>query len=227
MLTERRPGTARGLVNKVPAVLLAFWIIKVLATTVGETAADWLANDVGLGLAGTTWVMSGLLVVVLAAQFGTTRYVPAVYWSAVVVISVVGTLVTDILTDDLDYGIAVGLRVVIAVAGQLILDDIQPAVVVQGLRRGTRPARQVVRREHIGEILRKRLVAQSAGDLFQRVPGRGGLFGSTTTPVRAYISPAKKTLISAMRKVNAMAAEKSASVFNTLPAAASTSVSSI
>ncbi len=111
MLTARRPGTAVVLMNKVPAVTLAFWVIKVLATTVGETAADWLANDVGLGLGGTTWLMSGLLVVALAAQFGTTRYVPAVYWSAVVVISVVGTLVTDILTDDLDVRLGVSTTV--------------------------------------------------------------------------------------------------------------------
>ena len=83
----------------VPEVTLYFWIIKVLATTIGETAADYLADNVGLGLTGTTWVMSGLLVVVLVFQFRARRYVPTIYWMVVVVLSVVGTLITDNLTD--------------------------------------------------------------------------------------------------------------------------------
>lgn len=87
--------------NKVPAVTLLFWVVKVLATTVGETAADFLNGTVGLGLTGTSLVMSALLAVALVAQFRTRRYVAGVYWTTVVLISVVGTLVTDNLTDNL------------------------------------------------------------------------------------------------------------------------------
>lgn len=93
-------STARRMLNKVPEVTLYFWVIKILATTVGETFADYLNTTLGLGLGGTTWVMSGALAVVLAAQFSVTRYVPAVYWTAVVLISIVGTLITDNLTDN-------------------------------------------------------------------------------------------------------------------------------
>ena len=53
----------------------------------------------GLGLTGTTWVMSVVLVVVLFFQFRLRRYVPLVYWLAVVLLSIVGTLITDNLTD--------------------------------------------------------------------------------------------------------------------------------
>lgn len=92
---------ARWLLNKVPEITLAFWIIKVLATTVGETAADFLDSNVGLGLSGTTLVMAAILAVCLGFQFRLPRYVPAVYWLAVVLISVVGTLITDNLVDNL------------------------------------------------------------------------------------------------------------------------------
>jgi uncharacterized membrane-anchored protein len=91
----------RTLLNKVPEVTVFFWVIKVLATTVGETAADFLADNVGLGLGGTTLLMTAVLVVVLGIQFRLPRYVPAVYWLTVVLISVVGTLITDNLTDAL------------------------------------------------------------------------------------------------------------------------------
>ena len=95
------PRTARTMLNKVPEVTLYFWIIKILATTVGETAADFLSDTMGLGLTVTTWVASGVLAIVLVLQFRTRRYIPWNYWLAVVVISIVGTLITDSLVDNL------------------------------------------------------------------------------------------------------------------------------
>ena len=85
---------------KVPEVTLFFWIIKVLATTIGETAADYLNTNLNLGLTGTSLVMGALLVAVLIVQFSLKKYVPVVYWIAIVLISVVGTLITDNLTDN-------------------------------------------------------------------------------------------------------------------------------
>jgi uncharacterized membrane-anchored protein len=95
-----RAEAARRLLNKVPQVTIFFWIIKVLATTVGETAADFLAENLNLGLTNTTYIMGALLVVALIMQFRTPRYVPGIYWVAVVLISIVGTLVTDNLVDN-------------------------------------------------------------------------------------------------------------------------------
>jgi uncharacterized membrane-anchored protein len=94
----------RRMLNKVPEVTVYFWIIKVLSTTVGETAADNLNEKLSLGLSGTTYVMSALLIVSLFFQFRTRKYVPGVYWLAVVLISIVGTLITDNLTDN--YNVA-------------------------------------------------------------------------------------------------------------------------
>lgn len=96
------PGTARQLLSKVPEVTIWFWIIKVLATTVGETFADYLNETLGYGLTKTTWVMGVALAIVLVAQFAVRRYVPPVYWLAVVLLSIFGTLITDNLTDGHD-----------------------------------------------------------------------------------------------------------------------------
>src|SRR6476620_7035506 len=90
----------RRMLNKVPEVTLYFWIIKILCTTVGETFADNLNTNLGLGLTGTTYVMGALLVVVLFFQFRARKYIPGIYWLGVVLISVVGTLITDNLTDN-------------------------------------------------------------------------------------------------------------------------------
>ncbi|MGW2230022.1 COG4705 family protein [Streptomyces formicae] len=87
--------------NKVPEVTVYFWIIKVLCTTVGETAADLLDEKAGLGLTGVSLLMSALLAGVLVAQFRTHAYRAGVYWLAVALISVVGTLISDNLTDNM------------------------------------------------------------------------------------------------------------------------------
>ncbi len=88
------------MLSKVPEVTIYFWIIKVLCTTVGETAADFLNINLHLGLTVTTIVISGFLAVALFAQFRLHRYVPGIYWLAVVLISIVGTLITDNLVDN-------------------------------------------------------------------------------------------------------------------------------
>ena len=87
--------------NRVPTITISFWLIKLLAVTVGETAADYLAINLGYGLATTTWFMTAVLAVALAFQFAQKRYVPLPYWVAVVLISVVGTLITDNMVDNL------------------------------------------------------------------------------------------------------------------------------
>lgn len=95
-LEKRQVGK---LLSKVPEVTVYFWIIKVLCTTVGETAADFLNMGLGFGLGGTSVVMGVLLAIVLVFQYRAPKYVPGVYWLTVVLISIFGTLVTDLLTD--------------------------------------------------------------------------------------------------------------------------------
>ncbi|WP_234189928.1 hypothetical protein [Shinella sp. NM-101] len=90
--------------NRVPRVTADFWLIKLMAVTMGETAADYLAVNLGLGLTTTSLLMAAVLVAVMALQLAQKRYVPWTYWSAVVLVSVVGTLITDNLVDN--FGVA-------------------------------------------------------------------------------------------------------------------------
>lgn len=87
--------------NRVPEVVFSFWVIKVLATTVGETGADYLSTDLKFGLSGTSYFMSAILLMALLNQFRLKRYVPVSYWIVVVLMSITGTLITDRLVDEL------------------------------------------------------------------------------------------------------------------------------
>ena len=94
-----------GWLNKVPEVTLAFWVIKILSTTVGETGADFLAVDIGFGAGWTSIGMALLLGGALFLQMRKTAYTPWIYWLTVVLVSIVGTQITDILTDKLDVSL--------------------------------------------------------------------------------------------------------------------------
>lgn len=91
--------------NRVPEITLFFWIIKIMATTVGETAADLLSFTLKLGLVNTSYVMSALLFFAMLIQFKLRRYIPISYWLVVVLVSVVGTLITDNLVDNLQVSL--------------------------------------------------------------------------------------------------------------------------
>jgi uncharacterized membrane-anchored protein len=95
-----RKWWARQMLNKVPEITLYFWVIKILCTTVGETFADNLNENLGLGLTNTSYIMSAILIAVLVAQFRSRRYIPGIYWLAVVLVSVVGTLISDNLVEN-------------------------------------------------------------------------------------------------------------------------------
>lgn len=105
----RSPSTQASVArqNRVPAVTFDFWLIKLLAVTMGETGADYLAVNLGLGLPKTSLIMCVALLGGLVLQFSRHRYVPWCYWLAVILISVVGTLVTDNLVDNLGVSLVV------------------------------------------------------------------------------------------------------------------------
>ena len=92
-------ATTTGWLNKVPQATLSFWVIKIMSPTVGETFADSLAVDIGFGAVATTLGMAMLLGIALLTQLCTCAYVPWVYWLTVVLVSIVGTQITDVLTD--------------------------------------------------------------------------------------------------------------------------------
>ena len=105
------------MLNKVPEATLVFWIIKILATTVGETCADFLAVRAGLGATATAVVMSGFLVLALSIQLRTRKYTPWIYWLTVVLVSIVGTQITDFLTDKLEISLYISTSAFLVVLG--------------------------------------------------------------------------------------------------------------
>jgi uncharacterized membrane-anchored protein len=102
-MTDTIAADRRGMLNKVPEVTLYFWIIKILCTTVGETASDFLNVNLNFGLTGTSIVAGILLAGAIVLQLRAKRYVAVIYWLNVVLISIFGTLVTDNLTDSLGF----------------------------------------------------------------------------------------------------------------------------
>ena len=113
--TRSAVDTPRTLLSKVPEITIWFWIIKILCTTVGESVADWINMTLGLGLNATALIFTVVFAVVLGWQLRLDRYVPFVYWLTVVVVSVTGTLYTDILTDGLGVPLEVSTSVFAAV----------------------------------------------------------------------------------------------------------------
>lgn len=110
-MTAVAAENAAPVYNRVPEVTVDFWLIKLMAVTVGETAADFLNTNLGLGLPATSLIMTAFLIAALVLQFAQKRYVPWTYWSAVVLISVVGTLITDNLVDNLGVSLEMSTAV--------------------------------------------------------------------------------------------------------------------
>jgi uncharacterized membrane-anchored protein len=101
----------QSLLNKVPEVTLAFWFIKIMSTTVGETGADFLAVNAGFGQGVTRAAMGFLLAVALFAQLSARRCIPWIYWLTVVLVSVVGTQITDLLTDGMGVSLYISTSI--------------------------------------------------------------------------------------------------------------------
>jgi uncharacterized membrane-anchored protein len=93
-----------SMTSKVPAVTLAFWVIKICATTVGETGGDTLSMTLGLGYAISTFIFFGLLIAVLPAQIRSNAYHPLLYWSAIVATTTTGTTISDYLDRTVGLG---------------------------------------------------------------------------------------------------------------------------
>lgn len=121
MSTPPATDSLKGLPNKVPAIALSFWVIKIMCTTVGETGADFLAFNARLGAHLTMALMGALLALALFVQLRTQRLAPWIYWLTVVLVSIVGTQITDFLTDSLGISLALSTPILaVALAATFI-----------------------------------------------------------------------------------------------------------
>lgn len=104
----------QGAHSKVPAVTLAFWIIKILATTLGETGGDALSMQLGLGYGVSTLIFLGFFAVTAAAQIGARRFHPLAYWACVVATTTVGTTTSDYFDRTLGLGYVASSAILLA-----------------------------------------------------------------------------------------------------------------
>src|SRR4029079_424305 len=95
--------------NKIPEVALAFWIMKICATTLGETAGDLLSMTLDVGYAASSVILLGLFLASLASQLVATRHHPALYWTVILTTSTAGTTMSDYMDRTLGLGYARGL----------------------------------------------------------------------------------------------------------------------
>lgn len=113
---------ARATLNKVAQVNLAFWIAKICATTLGETAGDLLSMTLNLGYAASSFVLLTMLAAALIAQLRAREFRPAVFWLVVLLTSTAGTTISDFLDRSLGLGYATGAAMLaIALCATLLL----------------------------------------------------------------------------------------------------------
>ena len=93
---------------KVPAVTLVFWVLKIFATTLGETAGDTLSMTLQLGYLAATGIFAAIFAAAVAAQIAARRFHPWIYWATIVATTTVGTTLADFATRSLGIGYAGG-----------------------------------------------------------------------------------------------------------------------
>ncbi|HYQ39684.1 MAG TPA: hypothetical protein VER09_12185 [Pseudomonas sp.] len=99
--------------NKLPAITLAFWVMKICATTLGETAGDLLSMTLDVGYAASSLLLIGLFLLALLAQLRARRYHPALYWTVILATSTAGTTLSDFMDRSLELGYATGSAILI------------------------------------------------------------------------------------------------------------------
>ena len=95
----------KTLINRVAGLTIFFWIVKILSTTVGETVADFISVDMNVGLMLTTLLMGLITVIGIFWNFKIKKYFAPAYWFLIVMMSIEGTLITDVLVDDYDISL--------------------------------------------------------------------------------------------------------------------------
>ena len=100
--------------SKVPEVTLIFWIIKIFATTLGETAGDAVSMSMNLGYLLSTVIFAGIFLVAIVVQIISKKFHPVIYWATIVTTTTVGTTLSDFSTRSLGIGYTGGTAILFA-----------------------------------------------------------------------------------------------------------------
>ena len=104
----------REFISKVPAVTLGFWVIKILATTLGETGGDTVSMTMNLGYLAGTGIFLAVLLVLVWLQIAADRFHPFLYWATIIASTTAGTTMADYATRSLGIGYAGGSALLLA-----------------------------------------------------------------------------------------------------------------
>lgn len=105
----------QGIFNKIPALTLLFWIMKITATTLGETGGDLLAQTLKVGYATSTLIFFGFFIIMVTCQLMFKRYIPPVYWAVIIATSTAGTTMSDYMDRTLGLGYAMGSLILVSI----------------------------------------------------------------------------------------------------------------
>lgn len=100
--------------NKLPAITLSFWIMKICATTLGETAGDLLSMTMNVGYAVSSVILLGFFFVTLVVQLSTKKFHPIIYWAVILSTSTAGTTMSDFMDRTLGLGYATGSMILVS-----------------------------------------------------------------------------------------------------------------
>jgi uncharacterized membrane-anchored protein len=125
-----------GAASKVAKVTLIFWIMKICATTVGETGGDLMSMTMNVGYAASSLILIGIFIATLVAQLAARKFHPALYWAVILSTSTAGTTISDYMDRTLGLGYATGAAILVAIlvavliiwrlsAGALSVDQIR------------------------------------------------------------------------------------------------------
>jgi uncharacterized membrane-anchored protein len=132
---ETSPGTTAA--TKIPQVTLVFWVMKIAATTLGETGGDLLAQTMKIGYAVSTLILLGIMFATLAAQLRVRRFSPALYWTVIATTSMAGTTISDYIDRTLKWGYYKGsvVLVVLLVAALVVWKNRFGSLSISGVNR--------------------------------------------------------------------------------------------
>ena len=108
------------MMKKLPEITLLFWIMKICATTLGETGGDLLAQTLNVGYALSSIILLSIFLVTLVGQLAAKRYIPALYWAVILATSTAGTTMSDYMDRTLGLGYATGALILVTILALIL-----------------------------------------------------------------------------------------------------------
>ena len=114
-MNQKINHTSDSFINKLPAITASFWIMKITATTLGETGGDWLSMTMNLGYLASTAIFFAIFLLALGTQLASHKHHPILYWTVIIATSTAGTTMSDYMDRTLELGYTKGATILITI----------------------------------------------------------------------------------------------------------------